>query len=78
MSDSYLRVLWTCGMGDACTNATRPGTHDEHSAAGACCAGVNDPEDCLITSSAPGSKATGVVPSGKTPLGAGLGDITGR
>ena len=72
MSDNYLRVLWTCGMGDACTNATRPGTHDEHSAANACCAGVEDPEHGLITSSAPGSKATSVVPSGKITLGAKL------
>jgi hypothetical protein len=69
MSDNYLRILWTCGMGDACTNATRPGTHDEHSAAKACCTGVEDPEHGPITSSAPGSKATGVVPSGKKLLG---------
>ena len=67
MSDNYLRVLWTCGMGDACTNATRPGTHDEYSAA-ARCAGVEDPEHGLITSGTPGSKATGVVPSVKITL----------
>ena len=78
MSDNYLRVLWTCGMGDACTNATRPGTHDEHSAASACCAGLENREQRRITASAPGSKATGVVPSGKITLGAKLSDITGR
>jgi len=80
MSDNYLRVLWTCGMGDACTNATRPGTHDEHSAASACCAGVEDPEQGRITASAPGPgpKATGVVPSGKITLGAKPSDIKGR
>jgi hypothetical protein len=65
MSDNYLRVLWTCGMGDACTNGTRPGTHDEYSAASACCAGV------------PGSKATVDVLSGKVALGAKLSDIKG-
>jgi hypothetical protein len=78
MSDNYLRVLWTCGMGDACTNATRPGTHDEHSAANACCAGGEDPEHGLITSSGAGSNATGDVPSGKSTLGAKLSDIKGR
>ncbi len=51
MSENYLRVLWTCGMGDACTNATRPGTHDEYRAASACCARVEDSEHGLITSS---------------------------
>jgi hypothetical protein len=37
MSDNYLKVLWTCGMGEACTNTTRPGTHEEYSAASVCC-----------------------------------------
>ena len=78
MSDNYLRVLWTCGMDDACTNATRPGTHDEYSAASGCCAGVEDSEHGLITSSAPGSKATSVVLSGKIALGAKLSDIKDR
>ena len=37
MSDSYLKVLWTCGMGEACTNTLRPGTHEDYSEAGVCC-----------------------------------------
>jgi len=78
MSDNYIRVLWTCGIGEACTNATRPGTHDEYNAASACCARVQDREHGLITSSAPGSKTTGVVLSGKITLGAKLSDIKDR
>jgi hypothetical protein len=40
MSESYLKVLWTCGMGDACMNTERPGTHEEYSAAAACRGGL--------------------------------------
>jgi hypothetical protein len=36
LSHHYIKVLWTCGMGDKCTNATRPGTHDEYLAASRC------------------------------------------
>jgi len=37
VSENYIKVLWTCGMGDACTNTTRPGTHEEYIAASVCC-----------------------------------------
>jgi hypothetical protein len=40
MSENYIKVLWTCGMGDACTNTTRPGTHEEYTAAGMCCSAI--------------------------------------
>jgi len=41
-----IRIVWTCGQTDQCTNRERPGTHEEHGAAleciaracGSCCA----------------------------------------
>jgi len=42
VSENYIKVLWTCGMGDACTNTTRPGTHEEYIAASVCCGGLQE------------------------------------
>ena len=43
MSESYIKILWTCGMGDNCTNTTRPGTHEEYAGAGVCLAASHLP-----------------------------------